>query len=108
VRYATRRVGGGPPAPTTSATAYWYGVWGVAPGSVAVGRLVLPPWRNRRHQLRVSAVVPESHNVVSVHITGRDLDKLPARAGQFFLWRFLMRVLRTEGFPVAPAPARAA
>jgi ferredoxin-NADP reductase len=38
--------------------------------------------------LRVSAVVPESDDVVSVHITGRRLDRLNASAGQFFLWRF--------------------
>ncbi|MGY0064070.1 ferredoxin reductase family protein [Streptomyces sp. LZ34] len=78
---------------TTSSTAktYWYAVWGVAFTSVFVGRLVLPLWRNLRHRLRVSAVVPESDNVVSVYITGRDLDRLPARAGQFFLWRFLTR-----------------
>jgi ferredoxin-NADP reductase len=58
---------------------------------VLLGRLVLPLWRNLRHQLRVLAVVPENDDVVSVHITGRDLDRLPARAGQFFLWRFLTR-----------------
>jgi predicted ferric reductase len=74
-----------------AATTYWYAVWGVALGSVAAGRLVLPLWRNWRHQLRVTAVVPESDNVVSVYMTGRDLDRLPARAGQFFLWRFLTR-----------------
>jgi ferredoxin-NADP reductase len=33
--------------------------------------------------------VPESQDVVSVYVTGRNLDKLPARAGQFFIWRFL-------------------
>jgi predicted ferric reductase len=76
---------------SAAATAYWYAVWGVALGAVFVGRLVLPLWRNWRHQFRVSAVVPESDNVVSVYITGRDLDRLPARAGQFFLWRFLTR-----------------
>ncbi|WP_320777759.1 ferredoxin reductase family protein [Streptomyces sp. CRN 30] len=78
---------------TTSpaATVYWYALWGVALGSVLVGRVVLPLWRNWRHQLRVEAVVPESDNVVSVYMTGRDLDRLPARAGQFFLWRFLTR-----------------
>ncbi|MFF4396310.1 ferric reductase-like transmembrane domain-containing protein [Streptomyces sp. NPDC001480] len=76
---------------SSAAKTYWYAVWGVALGSVAVGRLILPLWRNTRHQFRVLAVVPESDNVVSVHVTGRDLDKLPARAGQFFLWRFLTR-----------------
>ena len=76
---------------STAATAYWYGVWAVALGAVALGRLVLPLWRNARHQFRVSAVVPESDTVVSIHITGKDLDELPAQAGQFFLWRFLTR-----------------
>ncbi|MFJ4620206.1 ferric reductase-like transmembrane domain-containing protein [Streptomyces sp. NPDC088812] len=74
-----------------AATGYWYALWAVALGSVAVGRLGLPLWRNRRHRLRVERVVPESDTVVSVYITGRDLDLLPARAGQFFLWRFLTR-----------------
>ncbi|MFJ8595370.1 ferric reductase-like transmembrane domain-containing protein [Streptomyces sp. NPDC093598] len=73
------------------ATAYWYGVWGAALASVFAGRLVLPLWRNLRHRLRVTAVVPENDQVVSVYVTGRDLDRLPARAGQFFLWRFLTR-----------------
>ncbi|MEV8549059.1 ferredoxin reductase family protein [Streptomyces glaucescens] len=74
-----------------AATAYWWTLWSVALGSVLLGRLVLPLWRNLRHRLRVSAVVPENDDVVSVHITGRDLHRLPARAGQFFLWRFLTR-----------------
>ncbi|MFD3497287.1 ferric reductase-like transmembrane domain-containing protein [Streptomyces sp. NPDC058676] len=76
---------------SAAATTYWYGVWGVALTSVFVGRLALPLWRNWRHQLRVTAVVPESDNVVSVYMTGRDLDRMPARAGQFFLWRFMTR-----------------
>ncbi|XVV07800.1 ferredoxin reductase family protein [Actinosynnema sp. CA-248983] len=74
-----------------AATAYWWGLWGCALGSVVVGRLVLPLWRNLRHRLRIAAVVPESPDVVSIYITGRHLDRLPARAGQFFLWRFLTR-----------------
>ncbi|MEV6759446.1 ferredoxin reductase family protein [Streptomyces sp. NPDC051105] len=91
---------------SSAATAYWYAVWGVALGSVALGRLVLPLWRNYRHQFRVSAVVPESDNVVSVHITGRDLDKLGARAGQFFLWRFLTkdRWWQANPFSLSAAP----
>lgn len=78
-------------ASSSVATAYWYAVWGVALGSVVLGRAVLPLWRNWRHQFRVTAVVPENDNVVSIYISGKDLDKLPARAGQFFLWRFLTR-----------------
>ncbi|GAA2251769.1 ferredoxin reductase family protein [Streptomyces atrovirens] len=91
---------------STAATAYWYGLWGAALTAVLAGRLVLPLWRNRRHRLRVTAVVPESDNVVSVHITGRDLDRLPARAGQFFLWRFLTkdRWWQANPFSLSAAP----
>ncbi|OIJ96061.1 oxidoreductase [Streptomyces sp. MUSC 14] len=73
------------------ARTYWYTLWGGALGAVVAGRMVLPLWRNLRHRLRVEAVVPESDDVVSVYVTGRGLDRLPARAGQFFLWRFLTR-----------------
>nr|QLJ99151.1 ferredoxin reductase family protein [Micromonospora carbonacea] len=68
--------------------AYWWGLWAFAIGALLTGRLLVPVVRNARHQLRVCAVVPESDDVVSVHVTGRRLDRLDARAGQFFLWRF--------------------
>ena len=70
------------------ATAYWWIMWLFAFGALLTGRLVLPLWRNAYHRFTVSAVVPESDDVVSVYVTGRHLDKLPARAGQFCIWRF--------------------
>ncbi|HEV7963204.1 MAG TPA: ferredoxin reductase family protein [Actinoplanes sp.] len=73
---------------TLLAGIYWWGLWTFAIVSLIAGRVVLPIWRNARHQFRVAAVVPESDNVVSVHVTGKHLDKLPALAGQFFIWRF--------------------
>lgn len=73
------------------ATAYWWTLWGVALGAVLLGRVLIPLHRNLKHRLRVAAVVAESPSVVSVYVTGRRLDELPARAGQFFLWRFLTR-----------------
>jgi predicted ferric reductase len=76
---------------STVATVYWWALWTFALGSLLVGRVVMPLVRNARHGFRVSAVVPESDNVVSVYVTGRHLDRLPAQAGQFFIWRFLTR-----------------
>lgn len=70
------------------ATLYWWALWALVLGALVGGRVILPLWRNHYHQFRVAAVVPESDNVVSVHVTGRHLDKLPARAGQFMIWRF--------------------
>jgi predicted ferric reductase len=74
---------------STVTKAYWWTLWTVAVLLFLIGRFVTPFVRNARHQLRVSAVVPESPDVVSVYVTGRNLDKLKARAGQFMIWRFL-------------------
>jgi predicted ferric reductase len=68
---------------------YWWGLWAFAIGSLIIGRFLTPLIRNARHQLRVAAVVPESDDTVSVYLTGNNLQRLDARAGQFFLWRFL-------------------
>ncbi|HEX5198690.1 MAG TPA: ferredoxin reductase family protein [Actinoplanes sp.] len=68
---------------------YWWGLWAFALGALFTGRVLTPLVRNARHQLKVAAVVPESDDVVSVYMTGHDLGRLQARAGQFFLWRFL-------------------
>ncbi|WP_433790482.1 ferredoxin reductase family protein [Actinoplanes sp. CA-252034] len=67
---------------------YWWGLWAFALGALITYRLIVPLVRNNRHRMRVAAVVPESDDVVSVHVTGRDLHLLGAKAGQFFLWRF--------------------
>ncbi|MEO6084748.1 MAG: ferric reductase-like transmembrane domain-containing protein, partial [Umezawaea sp.] len=52
------------------AVVYWWALWLFAFGSLVAGRIVVPLVRNSRHQFRVAAVVPESPNVVSVHVTG--------------------------------------
>ncbi|WP_236794283.1 ferric reductase-like transmembrane domain-containing protein [Amycolatopsis sp. GM8] len=78
---------------------YWWSLYGLALGVVAVSRIGLPLVRNLRHRLRVESVVAESPDVVSVVITGRALGMLPARAGQFFLWRFLTRGHWWEAHP---------
>jgi predicted ferric reductase len=75
-------------ASSPAARAYWWTVWTLVLLAFLTGRFVLPIWRNVRHRFRVAAVVPESDDVVSVYVTGRDLHRLDARAGQFFIWRF--------------------
>lgn len=70
------------------AQVYWWGLWLFSFGALITGRFVLPLRRNARHRFTVDSVVPESDDVVSVYVTGRDLDQLPARAGQFSVWRF--------------------
>ena len=70
-------------------TVFWWGLWIAAVAGVLLFRFGLPLWRSLRHDVRVTSVVPEGDGVVSVYMSGRDLDRLPTDAGQFFGWRFL-------------------
>lgn len=71
------------------ARAYWLGLYAATAGAVLAFRVGQPLWRTLRHQLSVAEVVREAEGVVSVHVQGRALDRLPVAAGQFFCWRFL-------------------
>jgi predicted ferric reductase len=88
------------------ATVYWWSLWAAAAGTVVVWRVWLPVWRSARHRLRVTAVVWESSDVVSVYLTGRRLDLLPVRAGQFVNLRFLDGPgwTRSNPFSLSAAP----
>jgi predicted ferric reductase len=88
------------------AALYWWTLWALVVLALLVGRIGVPLWRNARHGFRVAAVVPESDDVVSVHVTGRHLEELPARAGQFAIWRFLghNRWWQANPFSLSAAP----
>ncbi len=87
-------------------TLYWWALWGAAAGAVLVWRVALPLSRSLRHGLRVTSVVRESSDVVSVYMTGRRLDRLPARSGQFISVRFLdgPGASRSNPFSLSAAP----
>jgi predicted ferric reductase len=68
---------------------YWIGLYVVCIALVVSFRVGRPMILTLRHQLRVAAVRPEADGVVSVYLTGRHLDRLPVRSGQYFLWHFL-------------------
>ncbi|MGZ4521186.1 MAG: ferredoxin reductase family protein [Mycobacteriaceae bacterium] len=90
------------------ARAYWWTLYASVAASVLAFRIVVPLWRSWRHRLVVDRVVQETPGVVSVHLTGRNLDRLGVRAGQFFLWRFLdgPGSSRAHPFSLSAAPRR--
>lgn len=75
----------------TVAADYWRSLYLATLALLVVWRLVLPAVAAFRHRLRVAEVVVEGPGVVSLRIEGRGLDRLKARPGQFFMWRFLTR-----------------
>ncbi len=73
------------------AAAYWTALYLATLALLVVFRLAVPVAQAFYYRLRVAEVVADGPGVVSLRITGRRLDRLNARAGQFFLWRFLDR-----------------
>ncbi|MDU0346977.1 ferredoxin reductase family protein [Microbacterium sp. KSW2-29] len=86
-----------------AATSYWWAMWGVTVATVVVFRLGLPLARSLRHGIRVGAVERDGRSGVSVRMTGRRIDALRARGGQFFVWRFLDGAGWTRGHPFSLA-----
>jgi predicted ferric reductase len=88
------------------ARAYWIALYALVAALVLVFRFGQPIVLSVRHQLRVANVVQEAPGVVSVYVTGRELDRLAVQAGQYFLWRFLARDgwWRAHPFSLSAAP----
>ena len=69
---------------------YWIGLYVATVGTLVVFRFGAPLVANLRHRFRVANVVREAPDVVSIYLTGRDLDEFPIRAGQYVVVRFLV------------------
>ena len=81
------------------ATAFWWALWAAAAGCVLVFRLARPLLTSLHHRIRVAEVVPDGSRAVTVRMSGRNLDRLGARAGQHFTWRFLDGTGWSRGHP---------
>jgi predicted ferric reductase len=92
---------------TANATAadYWTGLYLATLVLLLWFRLLVPIVQAWRFRLRVESVRVEGPGVVSLRIGGRNLHRLNARAGQFFLWRFLGRGRWWESHPFSLSAA---
>ena len=70
---------------------YWCGLYVLVGGSLVFYRVLNPLAVYSRHRFHVQRVEKEARGVFSVYITGRDLDRFRAEAGQFAIWRFMDR-----------------
>jgi predicted ferric reductase len=88
------------------ARVYWIALYALAAGLIVAFRIGQPLALSLRHQLRVANVVREAPDVVSIYVSGRDLDQLAVRAGQYFVWRFVTWHWwwRAHPFSISAAP----
>jgi predicted ferric reductase len=70
-------------------TVFWWGLWIGSAAAVLIWRVALPLWRSARYRLRVTAVVPEDSETVSVYMSSRRGARPQVEAGQFFTFRFV-------------------
>ena len=77
----------------------WSALYATVGALIVWYRVVTPLLSAARHRFTVQHVRPEGPGIVSVFITGRNLDRLRAEPGQFFRWRFLTRELWWQSHP---------
>lgn len=80
---------------------YWIALYVVALGLIAVYRFALPVVVTFRHRIRVVGVEAIAPGVVSIHLAGRDLDRLGAEGGQYGVWRFWTARTWWQAHPVS-------
>lgn len=77
----------------------WYALYAFALANLAWGRALKPLWLYHSRKFVVEKIVPETTEVESIWITGRDLASLPAEAGQFALLRFWVPGFKSQAHP---------
>jgi predicted ferric reductase len=84
---------------------YWYVLYIGTLAALVAFRIVVPAVRAVLFDLRVEEVAAEGPGVVSLRLGGRRLERLGARPGQFFLFRFLDRERWWEAHPFSLSQA---
>jgi predicted ferric reductase len=79
---------GGLLAEGTGQRAYWIALYVLAIGGIVAFRVARPLLQSLRHELRVERIEWIAPDVASLYLRGRDLERLGARGGQYFFWRF--------------------
>ena len=85
---------------------YWISLFVLTAAMVLAFRFGQPIATTLRHQPRIGSVVTEAPGVVSVYVTGRNLERLAVRSGQYFNLRLLTRDgwWRAHPFSLSAAP----
>ena len=78
---------------------YWIAILVVTGAALAGFRFLAPLFASLRHQVRVVSVQSAGPDAFSIELSGRRLDRLGARSGQYLHWRFLGKGLWSHQHP---------
>ncbi|MDR2723430.1 MAG: ferric reductase-like transmembrane domain-containing protein [Cellulomonadaceae bacterium] len=92
--------------PVTRLAIFWMIMWVIVFGAAAVWRFIVPVANYFKYGMRVVEVKPDGARGIDVIVTGKHLDRLGTKAGQFFNWRFLgsKGAIRSNWFSVSMPP----
>lgn len=87
---------------------YWLSLYFFAAYNLIYFRILAPFLRAVFGRFRVTRATPEKNNTTSVYVSGRNIDKLQAKAGQFFMLRVLTwkQWWRPHPFSVSAKPTK--
>ncbi|MGH7196618.1 MAG: ferredoxin reductase family protein [Candidatus Saccharimonadales bacterium] len=80
-------------------SAYWIGLYLFIAANMLIWRFGKPLYSFWRHRFMVEKVVKETDTATSVYITGKHMDRFPAKAGQFVMVRFFTKELGWQEHP---------
>lgn len=86
-------------ATDTFARWYWALLWTLSVGAFLAYRWLRPLRDLARYRITVARVDRNPDGTISVWMTGRALQRMHPRAGQFFMWRFLAQGMWTQAHP---------
>lgn len=78
---------------------FWVTLYALAFGSLVAFRFLRPIVFSLRHRMVVAGVQQIAPDAVSLYISGRHLQSLTTRGGQFFIWRFWASGLWWQAHP---------
>ncbi len=78
---------------------YWYLLYFFTFGHLLGYRFFKPLFNFYQHRFYVSKLEPETHEAVSVYLSGKNLADFKIKAGQFMILRFLSRGLWWQAHP---------
>ncbi len=85
--------------------AYWIGLYASVVIAIFIWRIYIPLKNSIKHNLRVERIEHEARDVVSIYISGRNIQSIGAQGGQFFNWRFLTKDRWHESHPFSLSAA---
>lgn len=96
---------GGVLADGTWQRGYWIALYVIALGAIVVFRILRPAVASIRHRVTVESVGRIADDAFTIRLAGRGLDRLGARGGQFFFWRFWTGATWWHAHPISLSSA---